>query len=230
MDHSTKKLVVTVTSKSDAHAVRSRRRRPQGRPVQRRPAPAGHSSLDSTAKIPGTAWAVDPVTNQVVVSVTARSPAPSSRAQGRRRPRSAPPPGSRRAGHVQHLITGGDAIYGGAVPLLARLQRPQRQHVLLPDRRALHQHRRDLVPQLRATPRCSAPRPAPASRATTTRIVQYTTPSTAPGTVGSQDITSPATPSSARRSPAAAAPPASTAARSRRSTPPSTTPRAPSPA
>ena len=88
-------------------------------------------------------------------------------------------------------LSGGDAIYGGAVPLLARLQRPQRQHVLLPDRRPLRQHRLDVVLQLGPDVGARHHARAPASRATTTPSSATPTRPSHAGrwTVGSQDIT-----------------------------------------
>ena len=101
------------------------------------------------------------------------------------------------------------------LPLLARLQRGQRQHVLLPDRRALHQHRRDLDDSSAA--RSSAPGPAPASPATTT--ASCATPPASPTRqrrpvpAATRTSRAPAPRPSGRRSPAAAPPPACTAAR-----------------
>ena len=48
----------------------------------------------------------------------------------------------RRPRSFRPLLSAGDAIYGGQLPLLARLQRGQRQHLLLPHRRALREGRR----------------------------------------------------------------------------------------
>ncbi|WP_328522897.1 hypothetical protein [Kribbella sp. NBC_00359] len=52
------------------------------------------------------------------------------------------------SGKLMKYIAGGDAIYGGQYRMLARLQHPQRQHVLLPDRRTLREHRIQLVLEL----------------------------------------------------------------------------------
>jgi streptogrisin D len=69
MDHSTNKLVVTVTSKSDANAVRAAGAVPKTVAFSGAQLQQATSSLESTAKVPGTAWAVDPATDQVVLSV-----------------------------------------------------------------------------------------------------------------------------------------------------------------
>jgi streptogrisin D len=69
LDRATNRLVVTVTSKSDAATVRSAGAVPSmvgrsGAQLQQTMA-----TLNRTAKVPGTAWAVDPATDQVVLSV-----------------------------------------------------------------------------------------------------------------------------------------------------------------
>src|SRR4051794_1837468 len=69
LDRSTKKLVVTVSSKSDASAVRQAGAVPKIVPFSGARLQQAISVLDRTAKVPGTAWAVDPTTDQVVLSV-----------------------------------------------------------------------------------------------------------------------------------------------------------------
>ncbi|HZB28732.1 MAG TPA: S1 family peptidase [Streptosporangiaceae bacterium] len=71
LDRATGRLVVTVTDAADADAVRAAGAVPKS--VSRSGADLSQvtATLDRTAKVPGTAWAVDPVTNTVVVSVDA---------------------------------------------------------------------------------------------------------------------------------------------------------------
>ncbi|GAA0340291.1 S1 family peptidase [Actinoallomurus spadix] len=69
LDRSTKKLVVTVSSKSDATAVRQAGAVPKIVPFSGAQLQKAIDVLDHTAKIPGTAWGVDPTTDQVVLSV-----------------------------------------------------------------------------------------------------------------------------------------------------------------
>ncbi|MEV5751265.1 S1 family peptidase [Actinoallomurus sp. NPDC052308] len=68
-DQSAKKLVVTVSSKSDASAVRDAGAVPKIVPFSGAQLQKAIGVLDRTAKVPGTAWAVDPTTDQVVLSV-----------------------------------------------------------------------------------------------------------------------------------------------------------------
>lgn len=69
IDQTTGKLVVTVTDVSAAQAVRAAGAVP--RTVARNQADLERATevLDRSARIPGTAWAIDPATDQVVVSV-----------------------------------------------------------------------------------------------------------------------------------------------------------------
>jgi streptogrisin D len=69
LDQATNKLVVTVTSKSDANAVRAAGAVPKTVAFSGAQLAEATSTLASTAKVPGTAWAVDPATDQVVLSV-----------------------------------------------------------------------------------------------------------------------------------------------------------------
>src|SRR3954463_9473666 len=69
LDHSTNKLVVTVTSKADAKTVRDAGAVPKTVAFSGAQLKQATSTLESTAKVPGTAWAVDPATDQVVLSV-----------------------------------------------------------------------------------------------------------------------------------------------------------------
>jgi streptogrisin D len=69
LDRASGRVVVTVTNTADADAVRAAGGVPKS--VTRSGADLGQvtATLDRTAKVPGTAWAVDPATNKVVVSV-----------------------------------------------------------------------------------------------------------------------------------------------------------------
>ncbi|MGH3377461.1 MAG: S1 family peptidase [Actinoallomurus sp.] len=69
LDQSTNKLVVTVTSKSDAAAVRAAGAVPKTVAFSGAQLHQATTTLARTASVPGTAWAVDPVTDQVVLSV-----------------------------------------------------------------------------------------------------------------------------------------------------------------
>jgi len=66
---STNKLVVTVTSNSDANAVRAAGAVPKTVARSGAQLQQATTSLERTASVPGTAWAVDPATDQVVLSV-----------------------------------------------------------------------------------------------------------------------------------------------------------------
>ena len=97
----------------------------------------------------GTAWSVDPVGNQVVVEVDSTVtgagypasrrwwPAPRGAARLQSVSGRLTPTHRRRRRHLRQ-----------PVPLLARVQRAQRQHVLLPDRGALHRPGHRVVLQL----------------------------------------------------------------------------------
>ncbi|HEU5158642.1 MAG TPA: S1 family peptidase [Streptosporangiaceae bacterium] len=69
LDRTSGRLVVTVTNEADADVVRAAGAVPKS--VTRSGADLSRvtATLDRTAKVPGTAWAVDPATNKVVVSV-----------------------------------------------------------------------------------------------------------------------------------------------------------------
>jgi streptogrisin D len=67
LDHG--KLVVTVTSKADANTVRAAGAVPTTVAFSGAQLQQATATLARTAKVPGTAWAVDPATDQVVLSV-----------------------------------------------------------------------------------------------------------------------------------------------------------------
>jgi streptogrisin D len=114
LDRSTGKLVVTVTDAAAAQSVRAAGATPRtvarsGAVLQQATAELGRS-----AKVAGTAWAVDPATNQVVVSVDdsvtgaklAKVRAAAARLGGAARVEHV-------AGTFSTKIAGGDAIFGG---------------------------------------------------------------------------------------------------------------------
>jgi streptogrisin D len=114
LDHATNKLVVTVTNASDAKVVRAAGAVPKTVAYSGARLAQATSTLDSTARVPGTAWAVDPATDQVVLSVDstvtgARLAQVTKAAQQLG--------GAVRVNHVAGAFTtrlsGGDAIYGG---------------------------------------------------------------------------------------------------------------------
>jgi streptogrisin D len=114
MDHATNKLVVTVTSKSDADAVRAAGATPKSVALSGAKLAEVTSTLSRTASVPGTAWATDPATDQVVLSV-------DSSVTGARLVQvtnAAKALGSAvRMDYVSGVfstrLSGGDAIYGG---------------------------------------------------------------------------------------------------------------------
>jgi streptogrisin D len=114
LDQTTGKLVVTVTDAAAAQKVRTAGATP--RIVARSGAQLQQATaeLDRTARIPGTAWAVDPMTNQVLVSVDesvtgaklAKVQAAVARLGDAARMEHV-------AGTFKSTIAGGDAIFGG---------------------------------------------------------------------------------------------------------------------
>jgi streptogrisin D len=114
LDQTTGKLVVTVTDSAAAQTVRAAGATP--RTVARSGAvlQQATATLDRTARVPGTAWAVDPATNQVVVSVDdSVTGAKLAKVQAA----AAKLGGTARMEHVAGTFTtkvgGGDAIFGG---------------------------------------------------------------------------------------------------------------------
>jgi streptogrisin D len=114
VDQSTHKLVVTVTSKSDAKAVRAAGAIPKTVALSGAQLSQATSTLERTAKVPGTAWAVDPTTDQVVLSVDSSvtgaklvKVTDAAKALGDAVRISYVP------GVFSERLSGGDAIYGG---------------------------------------------------------------------------------------------------------------------
>jgi streptogrisin D len=114
LDRSTGKLVVNVTDAATAQSVRAAGATP--RTVARSGAVLQQATaeLDRSARVAGTAWAVDPATNQVLVSVDdsvtgaklAKVQAAVARLGGAARMEHV-------AGTFSTKIAGGDAIFGG---------------------------------------------------------------------------------------------------------------------
>lgn len=114
LDQATGKMVVTVTDDAAAASVRSAGLTPRVVARSASQLAAATAALDSSARIPGTAWAVDPVTNQVEVtadsSVTgarlAKLTAVVKQLGGAARITTV-------SGTFSTRASGGDAIYGG---------------------------------------------------------------------------------------------------------------------
>ena len=144
-----------------------------------------------SANVAGTAWYVDKAAGTLNVTVDSSvSQADISRSTGFEQQIGADASDERIARIVRQFTNCCRAATPSTtLALLAGLQRPQRQHLLLPHRGPLHRGLPGLVHQLVGHHQ-SAPRSAPASRATTTAWSGTDTPRRPPGTVGSQDITS----------------------------------------
>jgi streptogrisin D len=114
IDASTKKLVVTVTSSSDAAAVRAAGAVPKTVALSGAKLAQATSTLERSAKVPGTAWATDPATDQVVLSVDSsvtgsklvQVTSAAKKLGDAVRIQYVP-------GRFSTRISGGDAIYGG---------------------------------------------------------------------------------------------------------------------
>jgi streptogrisin D len=114
LDRATGKMVVTITDSSAADAVRSAGLTPRLVARSGSQLAAATATLDRAARIPGTAWAVDPVTNQV--EVTADSSVTGAKL-AKLKAVVAQLGGAARIGTVSGTFStrasGGDAIYGG---------------------------------------------------------------------------------------------------------------------
>ncbi|MDN3356575.1 S1 family peptidase [Actinomadura sp. DC4] len=114
LDKATNKLVVTVTSKADAQTVSAAGAVPKTVARSGAQLQQATATLESTAKVPGTAWAIDPATDQVELSIDSTV----TGAKLAQVTNAAKQLGS--AVRVTHLpgklttkASGGDAIYGG---------------------------------------------------------------------------------------------------------------------
>ena len=107
-------LVVTVTDEAGAAAVRAAGAQPQFVARSGAQLAAATAQLDREAAVPGTAWAVDPVTNQVLLSVDSTV---TGAALAKVTAAAAKLGSAVRVEHVSGAfstrIGGGDAIYGG---------------------------------------------------------------------------------------------------------------------
>ncbi|WP_245627768.1 S1 family peptidase [Actinomadura oligospora] len=116
VDRASHKLVVTVTNDADARTVRAAG--VEARTVGRDGSAlrAATARLGRTAKVPGTAWSIDPRTDQVVLSVD-RTVTGARLAKVKAAAAELGP--AVRIKHVRGafrpLISGGDAIYGGNI-------------------------------------------------------------------------------------------------------------------
>jgi len=189
LDRATNKLVVTVTSKSDADAVRAAGAVPKTVALSGTRLQQATTTLARTAKVPGTAWMVDPATDQVVLSV-------DSTVTGARLVQvtsAAKQLGS--AVRLEYLpgafstkASGGDAIYGGQYRCsLGFNVRSGSTYSFLTaghcgNIASVWYSNSSHTSQLGTTAGSSFPNNDYA-------IVRYTTTGTPPGTVGSQDIT-----------------------------------------
>jgi streptogrisin D len=114
LDAASGRMVVTVTDSAAAQTVRDAGAVPKLVTRSASQLARATSALDSTARIPGTAWAVDPTTDQVVVNVDStvtgarldQLNAAVARLGDAVRVESTP-------GQLSVRISGGDAIYGG---------------------------------------------------------------------------------------------------------------------
>jgi streptogrisin B len=115
LDSTSGRMVVDVTTSADAAAVRAAGVTARIVPYSAAQLNAAQSTLLKQARVPGTAWATDPVANQVVVSVD------STVAGANLATVTAAVTGLGGLARLEHVagqfkpeITGGDAIYGGA--------------------------------------------------------------------------------------------------------------------
>jgi streptogrisin D len=113
-DRSTGTVLVTVTDQASADTVRQAGATPKLVTRDRGRLDSVIMDLNRSARLPGTAWAIDPSADQVVVTIDSgasqdavnRIGAVTARSGGAARI-------ERRAGRIATKIAGGDAIYGG---------------------------------------------------------------------------------------------------------------------
>jgi streptogrisin D len=107
-------VVVTVTDESAAQQVRAAGATPKLVSRSAAALATATATLDRTARIPGTAWSADPVSNQVVVTVDSTvSGAALATVTETVRGLGAAARLERSAGTFRPTVAGGDAIYGG---------------------------------------------------------------------------------------------------------------------
>jgi streptogrisin D len=113
-DQSTGRMVVTVTDGSAAQAVRAAGAVPKVVARSGAQLAQAMAALDRSAAIPGTAWAVEPMANQVVVSVDSTvTGAKLAQVEAAVKRLGDAARIERSAGTLSVNIRGGDAIYGG---------------------------------------------------------------------------------------------------------------------
>ena len=138
--------------------------------------------------VTGTAWSVDPTSNQVVIDVdTTVKGAALSRLQAAVAASKGAARIERMNGELRRTISGGDAIYGGGYRCSLGFNVRSGTDQLLHHRRALHQPGDDLVLQLRA--HRLGTRTGTSFPTNDYGIVRYTSSVSRPGTVGGADIT-----------------------------------------
>jgi streptogrisin D len=114
LDQNTGRMVVTITDGALANSVRAAGATPHLVRHSTAELAAATSRLDSATNIPGTAWAADPVSNQVVVSVDSTvSAAGMAQLDAVAANLGDAVRVERVAGAFHLAISGGDAIYGG---------------------------------------------------------------------------------------------------------------------
>jgi streptogrisin D len=113
LDPATRKLVVTITSAADAATVRAAGAVP--RRVARSAAQlrGTEATLSRSARVVGTAWSIDPSTDQVVVSIDSSvSGAGLTKITAAAKSQGSAVRVRRMRGRLRTLISGGDAIWG----------------------------------------------------------------------------------------------------------------------
>jgi len=194
LDQSTNKLVVTVTSKSDAAAVRAAGAVPKTVAFSGAQLHQATTTLSRTASVPGTAWAVDPATDQVVLSVDSTvTGAKLVKVTDAAKDLGNTVRINYEPGVFSMRLSGGDAIYGGQYrcSLGFNVRSGSTYYFLTAGHcgniASTWYADSGHTSQLGNTAGSSFP-------GNDYAIVRYTTTGTPPGTVGSQDITSSGTP------------------------------------
>jgi streptogrisin D len=190
LDHATNKLVVTVTSTSDAKTVRDAGAVPRTVAFSGARLQQATTALEGSAKVPGTAWAVDPATDQVVLSVDSTvTGAKLAQVTSAAEKLGSTVRVEHVAGTFSTRASGGDAIYGGQYRCsLGFNVRSGTTYSFLTaghcgNIASTWYSNSAHTSVLGNTYRTSFPNNDYA-------IVRYSTTGTPPGTVGSQDITS----------------------------------------
>jgi alpha-lytic protease prodomain-containing protein len=191
---SANKLVVTVTNQADAATVRAAGATPKTVAYSGAQLAKVTSTLDSTARVPGTAWAVDPTTDQVELSVDSTvTGARLAQVTKAARQLGDAVRVTHIAGVLSTRLSGGDAIYGGQYrcSLGFNVRSGSTYYFLTAGHcgniASTWYSNSSHTSALGNTAGSSFP-------GNDYAIVRYTTSGTPSGTVGSQDITSAGTP------------------------------------